>query len=694
MSQQVTTAYGPGVVVASETVRGHTSFKVEGNGFSVWLEAAQIPEFGQLEWDFDPASVNRDNSTTLPYNPQPQVLPHNGESTIQPNQHLNPEKRTSPADSLTFQERGEEDRFPRNFAGNIHEAGDQDGTDVEHDFEYPTTTIDEDYPGGTNTPADHSAPELQARLGDKYVDIPRDVDYFSLQAQLDNDPYRVVSDIKVANYEKRQGLDERVAQQMDLEKADPQIREAAWSDVRAKATRIRRSGGVQLEAANPTAIVATVTGDHGIYDVAVIRGSALTGASSVTDWTCSCPWGDWAFERQHTFVGRLCSHAYAALQELRSLTMRKEKPRDWSHKASVEASVDPVTLDEWENWKSSHPDGTVDEFDDEWPQNPEDLEDLRSHVGAVVEAAQYPREDGRLTTERGTLEPDMRYIPQTHERRRTDLEDMDPYDGRLAAETQAFLSEPFQGSGPDNFESFGTSAEYTRGHDLEDLNEDKGNPVSPNEGDVRMAYYDEDEEDGHGRQSAREVTARDADSLASAAEAAGWEVDVTTDWSGAATRSTLRKGDLIIGVEYGGALAGDRVSKAFLSEQDPLGWAGAGIAEGSDLQTVLGWISGGVTAALPDNGLNEDGTDAPEEVDVEDPDDIVAQFQKNAGYLLEGGETTGAVDDDLASNAEAFLRTAGRNFTLAEQQELMDEEAQGGGIPLDDLDLRGTHYRQ
>lgn len=539
--QQVTTEFGPGVIVATQKSRGETSYKVEGiNGaeFSLWLTAAQIPEFGGfplMDNGYHPDQVNYENSTTLPYNPRPQFFPHNGESTIQPNQHLDTQKRLTPADSVTFEDRPEVNRFPNNFArsasvreaaghfdveieenvtfagqkeyfvycdgslvfetrrtgvsalstaemiaekyrnasdyteldgavyvesaarsAGVHEAlsfeglpplrsGDtvqyvedgritQDyGTVVEYpvtnpdgngvdrgfafvrfddgeeivdidnlvvagrhtadrdphpqvDLHYESPVIDEEYPGGTNTPEGHdygdwndpgttasrtadnvgnpvmtfqdfgggvgtgapvtdsmNAPmtdetvgdplsEVQARLGDKYIDIPRDHD-FSLQAQLDMDPYQVMADIKASNRElawTQYGQeDPTILAQVDLEATDPQLRQAAWADVRAKATRLRRSGNVQTDAINPVAIVATVTGDHGIYEVAVIRGSQYQGSSHVSEWSCSCPWGDWAFERQNTYVGRLCSHAYAALQELRAATMRKDKPSQW-----------------------------------------------------------------------------------------------------------------------------------------------------------------------------------------------------------------------------------------------------------------------------------------------------------------------------------------------------------------------------
>ena len=682
MTQQkrVTTQYGTGLIVASETQRGSTSYKVEGEGFSIWLTAAQIPEFGQMEWDdYRPDRVNYENSTTLPYNPRPQVLPHNGESTIQPNQSIDPEKRTTPADSVTFEERERVDRFPNNFAtASRHEA-------VEETFQYPSQMIDEEYPGGLNTPADHSLEQLnadlhevQARLGDKYIDIPMNVDMHSLQARLDDDPYRVVSDIKMANFETREGLDDRVAASMDLEAADPQIREAAWADVRAKATRLRRSGAVQLEAANPTAIVATVTGDHGVYQVAVLRGSAMTGSSSVSEWTCSCPWGDWAFERERTFVGRLCSHAYAALQELRSLTMRKDNhPRDWSHSASTKTAdlSEDLSNGKWVDVTDSGV-ATIYSADGEVLDTIRGMDvrdalrkakEATSPGGRLFrsdahEATQYPNLDGTLTTEPGTLTPDMMFVPPAagNEHHQEDVQVGTPYPQPIVAAVDpvtleewtnwssqhpggtieefenewpqlpedledlrthvGFLSEPFAGSGPAPKDNWTSSEEYVENHERphhQDINEDRGNPVQPNGDDARVAERE----------------------------------DTATNY---------------FANYYGQETAADRLAAADRAAQ------------------------------VPDIGVNSDGTPIANEIDVESPEeeDIVAKFQREAGAHLmsDNGGSGGGGDFDFAASAKAFLRTAGRNFTFAEQQALMEEAAIDGPIDQADLDLRGTHY--
>jgi hypothetical protein len=78
-----------------------------------------------------------------------------------------------------------------------------------------------------------------------------------------------------------------------------------------------------------------------------------------------------------------------------------------------------------------------------------------------------------------------------------------------------------------------------------------------------------------------------------------------------------------------------------------------------------------------------------------DDSDIVRQFQANIGNtaLASVGGGGGAYSDDAISRAaQGFLRTAGRVYSLAEQQELIDESHPQGARNLHGLDLRGTHY--
>ncbi|QGJ94875.1 hypothetical protein SEA_REDWATTLEHOG_12 [Gordonia phage RedWattleHog] len=968
--QQVTTEFGPGVIVASESTRGQTSYKVEGNDFTVWLTAAQIPEFGGfplMDNGYHPGQVNYENSTTLPYNPRPQFAPHSGESTIQPNQHLDTQKRLSPADSVTFEERDEVDRFPRNFArsASVHEAyghwdawqpgsnttlneevlnlggsvqltvsydnpdrgvswavvsggeveatgvasgvpeakgaamraaegmgfeffsgrrsaslrragtpnpyaddrdvqeylewckdyneeptspdtirewaemssvsdiedtlnewayhqhfasrlaADENGTaDTWTDTTYPSPVIDGEYPGGTNTPVDHgfdqlndAHDEIQARLGDKYIDIPRDVDHSSLQARLDADPYRVVADIKAANRELALAQHDAPAilAQVDLEAADPQIREAAWADVRAKATRLRRSGNVQTDAVNATAIVATVTGDHGIYDVAVIRGSHLTGSSHVSEWSCSCPWGDWAFERQHTYVGRLCSHAYAALQELRATTMRKEKPKEWNHPALASrtaasgedmvgkqvvtddgdtitvtrydadtdsvygentdpddyfgkgSEIGPFSKGEWREastktsaqpmWSSwpqwdwletadgsfaaeivvygeLGPSGNVGTGAIEWKiidcnnlfreverstkeyshadEAQEDAANALEKYGRVVIGSRFPRDDGRLSTEPGTLEPGYNLIPQTHERHRDDLATGSPYPREVVQASREVTA--------DEGEDY---AEWVIGRWINQNYPQLSHntPDSAVEAIVNRAITDigmDVDED-----SIRDVVYQYARRLNAAVQVQSNAFDRYMDYSegdvGEAMWAEYREyremiGDPITEAEIE-ELGPGIVREAFIDE--PL--VGSGTDQPSSFGTSEEYVreheapgyddvtqrsDGSYVASIPENGISEDGTDDPNLVSVEDPDDIVAQFQREAGaHLMSNAPEPVGGGMDFAGAAQAFLRTAGRQFSEAEQMALMNEAAIDG-TPIDqsELELGGTHY--
>jgi LysM repeat protein len=79
---------------------------------------------------------------------------------------------------------------------------------------------------------------------------------------------------------------------------------------------------------------------------------------------------------------------------------------------------------------------------------------------------------------------------------------------------------------------------------------------------------------------------------------------------------------------------------------------------------------------------------------TDDGSDIVRSFQANLDdtALGAGGGGGGGRYDDFASAAQGFLRTAGRNYSLAEQSELIREGDKGGAGNLKSLDLSGTHY--
>lgn len=106
---------------------------------------------------------------------------------------------------------------------------------------------------------------------------------------------------------------------------DPEFRfhvTAAWSDVRAKAKRIRSEGGVQITHASDGMVVGNVKGDHNVYETGLQR---LPGRrQSVASYSCGCKWGayHWGAEDDLSrFAGRMCSHALALQYEAASRGM-------------------------------------------------------------------------------------------------------------------------------------------------------------------------------------------------------------------------------------------------------------------------------------------------------------------------------------------------------------------------------------
>lgn len=111
---------------------------------------------------------------------------------------------------------------------------------------------------------------------------------------------------------------------------------AAWSDVRAKAKRIRTEGKVRVTLATDGMVIGEVQGDHNTYETGIQRlpGQRL----SVSGWSCGCKWGAYhwgAADDFSRFAGRMCSHALALQFEAQSRGMfgnvveiDKTKP-DW-----------------------------------------------------------------------------------------------------------------------------------------------------------------------------------------------------------------------------------------------------------------------------------------------------------------------------------------------------------------------------
>lgn len=136
-----------------------------------------------------------------------------------------------------------------------------------------------------------------------------------------------------------------------LVEADKMLREAAWTDVRQKAQRLRREGRVHVLQRGPGTIYANVEGDTGYYTTMI----AKTGnTQSIDKWACSCEWGKWAFQRRISYVGRLCSHGYASYLEMQSDDHKGNPGR--FHQPRRTASV----VDDFQDYVNDFRDGHVD----------------------------------------------------------------------------------------------------------------------------------------------------------------------------------------------------------------------------------------------------------------------------------------------------------------------------------------------
>ena len=204
------------------------------------------------------------------------------------------------------------------------------------------------YPG---RPGYASLYQRPAGLSDKYIRVEAHTDHFS-------DPVQQFRDDPIGFIQKRAYMhdgevDIRLAEYVDLVESDPGIRTAAWRDVRSKALRLRREGKVHVKDISPIQIYASVDGDSDTYETMIVKGAGAKG-QSIEDWHCSCPWGRWAFKRQMSYVGRLCSHGYASFLEMESQHMKN--PKKYGPKRKTAGIVD-----DFKKWAEDENDGMIDQ---------------------------------------------------------------------------------------------------------------------------------------------------------------------------------------------------------------------------------------------------------------------------------------------------------------------------------------------
>lgn len=87
---------------------------------------------------------------------------------------------------------------------------------------------------------------------------------------------------------------------------------ADWNEIQNKAMRLIQSGNVTLHRNGYNNIVATVVGDHGTYQSEISRDDP--SSRTITQWTCDCPWDQYAFQRTRQwkkYEARPCAHVLA-----------------------------------------------------------------------------------------------------------------------------------------------------------------------------------------------------------------------------------------------------------------------------------------------------------------------------------------------------------------------------------------------
>lgn len=763
----VHTAFGRGQIVGEETVRGRKQYLVAGNGFKLWVDEADAQiHTGAADFDFEPAEdVNEENSTDLPYNPEPQfpVEGFSDEQTIQPNHELDADDRLSPADSLTFED-VEDREYPgpgeHLFARRTASEDDEprivmirNGPGAEPLGEF--VEEEDDDPGWEGSiPLDHlldhfgigdtleeQFPEKFAGLSDKYIDITADVDHYNDPVvRFRDDPIREIN--RLAHSLSDVHDDDRMEHYAALVDSDSHIREAAWSDVRQKAQRIRREGKMDVHDIDNNQIYATVHGDHGDYDVMIVKGGL--GGNSITQWTCTCDWGRHAFKRKVLHVGRLCSHGLAGWLEMQS-----QELSDVAKKHPYKKRADVV--DDYKSFNDEYNDGHVDKATADnfisrphqaggiEPMEPEDVDKLYNYVednktqpGRRNYEIPYTLDPDKaykqaevLRTSPHSLTPDLKFLPKGEDEHFVDVEEDERettgpdqivhFSNRRRYAGEEVEPEPYR-----DFDGGGELLDELREESSTPLEEDFGNMRDRNDDvreiveELREKGYDADQfvasrrtaaDVGHfmkwrEQSPAQAYGAHDAaDMYAEEHGLDDYELQDLHDWIDITHGRHASYGVGNQGAGPGGAFGqpggGNWADHPFAgSGPDPKFW----YESSEDYVDAHERPRYEDVTDLGDDDIIKYTKDKPQQgkkASVEDP--IEAFYKSGAADAIKGGGSSrggGSFSDDaIAANAQSFLmRTAGRNYSLAEQRELEDEEHHLGARNLDGLDLAGTHY--
>ena len=225
-------------------------------------------------------------------------------------------------------------------------------------------------------------------------------------------------------------LELKYADHTNLIDVDASIRTAAWNDVRAKAMRLRKEGRVKIHDLSPVGIFASVEGDHGTYETMIAKTGSMGGyggGQSISNWHCGCEWGRWAFKRKMSFVGRLCSHAYAAYLDMQS-AYHQGNPGKFHHKSAGvvdkfktwcsdnDQSPEPAAIADFVHTSGDDlDDGQVQQLYDYVQKNPEETRERKYDVGYELDPDKAYKEAGVWDYLKGEAKHENWIGPEFHD---------------------------------------------------------------------------------------------------------------------------------------------------------------------------------------------------------------------------------------------------------------------------------------
>lgn len=361
------------------------------------LGSWEVEAFGSSAFAHEPPGpiIDYEDPPVYPYDPTPQfpVDMFRHEQTISPDHEIDLKKRTSPSHALTLNDADEltypgpnPDLFAKDAASHWSDPL-EDNSPERQEYGHPDMDWDESENGPKPdpirqrhrhediwTPGEIQDLKKRQGLGSRefsaavYIDA---ADHF-------NDPVQRFRDnpvgeiIRQGGIDISAGLDPFIGMDMDLVQSDPTptFKTAAWRDVAAKAKRLRREGAVHVEDIGHDRIYASVDGDTGTYQTMIAKGGDYGQVGQgISSWHCSCEWGKWAFKRQMTYVGRLCSHAYAAYMEMQSQHIKsnpdhpfQKRRRSFAHRTAAEddGSEHGDGVSAFKSWCDAENEGHID----------------------------------------------------------------------------------------------------------------------------------------------------------------------------------------------------------------------------------------------------------------------------------------------------------------------------------------------